>query len=149
MKPKYLVIHCSATNRSTTTVKSMRDYHVNVNGWADIGYHKVIDIAGKVHQGRPDHIPGAHEPFYNKHSLGICLIGNFDVDVLSEEDPQFKALVQVCATLAKRHGIDPENIVGHRDAWLSRGLKPKKSCPGKTAYALLPRLRELVAAYLD
>lgn len=149
MKPKYLVIHCSATDRKRTTVDSIRKYHKEVKGWSDVGYHRLIDFEGVVHMGRPDHIPGAHASGFNSKSLGICLIGDFDKDVLREDDPQFKALVQVVATLCKRHGIPVENVIGHRDVYRLLNQKVAKSCPGDSAYALLPRLRELVAGYLD
>lgn len=147
MRPEYLVIHCSASDRSLTSVRNIRDWHL-ARGWKDIGYHKIIDITGKVHQGRPDTEVGAHAAGFNSRSLGICLIGDFDKDVLDERDPQFKALVQVCATLCRRYGIPAGRIIGHRDVYKLLGQKVAKTCPGRTAYELMGRLRELVAEYL-
>ena len=147
-KIEWLVIHCSASPRDTTTLEDIDRWH-RAQGWDGCGYHRVIQGDGTVRQGRHDQKVGSHAQGFNAHSLGICLTGNFDKDVLQEEDDQFKALVQVCAVLCKRHGIPPERIIGHRDTYKLLRKKVAKSCPGNTAYALLPRLRELVAAYLD
>lgn len=146
-KITHIVIHCSASNRSTTTVLDIERWH-RERGWSGIGYHKVIDISGAVHQGRPDDVAGAHAEGFNSRSLGICLIGDFDKDKLLEADPQFRALVQVVATLCKRHGIPVANVIGHRDVYPILGKPVAKSCPGASAHALLPRLRELARRYL-
>ncbi len=38
-----IIIHCSATPEGRNfTVDEIRDWHVNGNGWSDIGYHYVI-----------------------------------------------------------------------------------------------------------
>lgn len=125
-KITHIVIHNSASNRSTTTINDIRRWHVEENGWKDIGYHRVIYISGEVLQGRPDAEIGAHAEGFNAHSLGICLTGNFDVDKIDERDPQFKALVQTVATLCKRYGIPVENVIGHRDVYPLLGQKVLK-----------------------
>lgn len=146
-KIDWIVIHCSASDRHKTTPKQIDGWH-RQRGWSEIGYHRVITGDGKVHQGRADEAIGAHAAGFNTHSLGICLTGNFDHDTLREDDPQFEALVQVCAVLCKRHGIPPGAIIGHRDTYKLLRRPVAKSCPGNTAYALLPRLRERVRGYL-
>lgn len=145
---EWLVVHCSASDRHKTTVEDIERWH-EARGFDGIGYHRIILGDGTVRQGRHDQKVGAHAQGFNSHSLGICLTGNFDKDVLQEEDAQFRALVQVCAVLCKRHGIPPERIIGHRDTYKLLRKKVAKSCPGNTAYALMPRLRELVTSYLD
>lgn len=146
-KITHIVIHCSASDRHKTTPQQIDRWH-RARGWDGIGYHRVIDGAGTVHQGRPDDRIGAHAEGFNTHSLGICLTGNFDKDVLAEGDAQFKALVQACAVLCKRYGLTPDRIIGHRDTYAKLKKPVAKTCPGRTAYALLPRLRELVGGYL-
>jgi hypothetical protein len=45
--------------------------------WVDIGYHYIIDPEGRVWEGRPVSIEGAHVAATNDHNLGIMLMGNF------------------------------------------------------------------------
>lgn len=86
-----IVIHCSATEYGN--VELFRDWHVNGNGWDDIGYHYVIlnsyptkgkydnlipDITcdGVVEIGRDIVKSGAHVKNHNSNSIGICLVGD-------------------------------------------------------------------------
>lgn len=149
-KREYLsvVVHCSASDRYNTTIERIRGWHINERKWNDIGYHKVITGDGVVHQGRPDTVIGAGAEGWNEDSLHVCVTGNFDKDAMEPSHPQYKALTQVLATLAKRHNIPVAEIIGHRDVYTRLGQPQAKSCPGKTLYALLPALREAVAAYL-
>ena len=56
-----IIIHCAATPEGKNfTVAQIRDWHVNGNGWKDIGYHYVIYLDGSVHKGRPIEQVGAH-----------------------------------------------------------------------------------------
>jgi hypothetical protein len=59
-------------------IESIRRSHVQ-KGWADIGYHYVIDPHGRVWEGRPLFKQGAHVEHNNEHNLGIVVLGNFDV----------------------------------------------------------------------
>ena len=74
-----IILHCAATPEGrdvkTETIKS---WHVKGNGWSDIGYHFVIDLAGSVHNGRPMHRSGAHTKGHNATSIGICYVGGMD-----------------------------------------------------------------------
>jgi hypothetical protein len=86
-----IIIHCSATRpewmmhaKSEDKVEELRRWHVEGNGWSDIGYALVIDRNGSVIKGRDldkdgdvfDDI-GAHTRGKNKTSIGVCLIGGF------------------------------------------------------------------------
>ena len=51
--------------------------------WADIGYHYVIDPAGRVWEARSTNWQGAHVDEQNEHNLGIMLMGNFDSQQVS------------------------------------------------------------------
>ncbi|MCM1142675.1 MAG: N-acetylmuramoyl-L-alanine amidase [Muribaculum sp.] len=73
---KEIIVHCSATpEEEDYTVDQIRDWHVNGNGWSDIGYHYVIYRDGSVHTGRPESIAGAHCTNHNTISVGVCYIG--------------------------------------------------------------------------
>ena len=70
------IIHCSDTpNTRDVTVEDIRDWHVNGNGWNDIGYHFVIYRDGTLHEGRKLELVGAHCYGQNANSIGTCLIG--------------------------------------------------------------------------
>ena len=75
----HIIIHCSATPKSMDIgADKIRDWHVNGNGWSDIGYHEVIRRSGEIEHGRPHNKQGAHAAGHNKNSIGICLIGGID-----------------------------------------------------------------------
>lgn len=143
MKAKLLVIHHSASP-ATTTVDDIRRWHVQGNGWSDVGYHKIIKANGSISQGRADVRPGAHAPGVNSSSLGICLIGDFST--VLPPAAQRKTLVQTLASLCKRYGLTSAAIIGHRDAGAAHGYSTR--CPGDALYNDLPAIRREVDRYL-
>jgi N-acetylmuramoyl-L-alanine amidase len=75
-----IIIHCAATEEGRNfTVEDIRRWHVQGNGWKDIGYHYVIYLDGSVHPGRPLDQAGAHTTGHNANSIGICYIGGLDL----------------------------------------------------------------------
>lgn len=71
-----IIIHCSYTPPSMDIgAETIRDWHVNDNGWTDIGYHYVIRRDGTVEDGRPVERMGAHVRGHNRDSIGICMVG--------------------------------------------------------------------------
>jgi hypothetical protein len=135
-KWKRIVIHCTDSRYGNANI--IRDWHVNGNGWSDIGYHYVIlngDIFqdfyldssdGSLEIGRPidgDEIAekietGAHAYGYNSDSIGICLVGKEEFTY-----KQISKLIDVVSQLMARFKIDIDNVVGHYE------LDPKKTCP--------------------
>lgn len=150
MDVDYLIIHhvgdVPAGFPAEDPVPTIRDWHVNGRGWADIAYHKLITPSGKIKQGRADAVIGAHAFGANAHSLGILMVGDFRK--VPPGDAQMNALVQVCAILCKRHGIDPKKIIGHRDVAKLFPGGAASDCPGDALYKLLPEVRRRVGDYL-
>lgn len=71
-----IIVHCSATKPNVDIgVREIRNAHVNVNKWADIGYHYVVRLDGTVEKGRPVYRAGAHCYGHNRHSIGVCYVG--------------------------------------------------------------------------
>ena len=68
-----------------------------------------------MYEGRAggDYTVGAHVSWNNRSSVGISVIGNFEVDVLVKE--QQKAIEAFMTVLSKKYGIDT-NITrtGHK-----------------------------------
>ncbi|MFN0012780.1 MAG: peptidoglycan recognition family protein [Phycisphaerales bacterium] len=61
-------------------LEMIRASHINrrPQPFADIGYHFIIDPAGRVWEGRSVRYQGAHVQDHNEHNLGIMVMGNFD-----------------------------------------------------------------------
>src|SRR6185436_11332750 len=77
----------SANNYTAAQVPAMirgiYAYHVQSNGWNDIGYNFLIDRFGRTWEGRAGGmdkaVVGAQTLNYNSWSMGVSAIGNFDV----------------------------------------------------------------------
>ena len=114
---KYIVVHCSATGpTSDIGVDEIRDWHVNKNGWSDIGYHAVIRRSGQIEYGRHFDEPGAHVKGQNYQSVGVCMVGGVDANNKPENNftaPQFASLKILLAML--RRSYPNAAILGHRD----------------------------------
>ena len=136
-----LVVHHSETSMDSETFQNIRRHHIEKNKWADIGYHAVIDMRGRIYAGRPESVQGAHvkESSGNVASLAVCVIGHFDREHPTKE--QWLSLVGVLERWCRQHGLVPsaETIVGHKDF---KGVT--KSCPGKNLHDQLPWVREQV-----
>lgn len=76
-----LIVHCSATREALpVSLKTIKSWHVDGNGWADVGYHYIVHLDGKISKGRDDSVLGAHTKGHNTDSLGICYTGGMDKD---------------------------------------------------------------------
>ena len=119
-KVNKLIIHHTAEDG--WDVYKTHEFHQTVKGWSGIGYNYFIEEDGTVVEGRGLHI-GAHAKDHNRHTIGICMTGNFD-----KYDPtpaQVNALYSLCKIFMKQFAIKKENILGHREL---EGVT--KSCPG-------------------
>jgi len=124
---KQIIIH--HTQGTDYSIDSLRDFHVNKNGWEEIGYHFVIGNGvntedGKIYSTRKTKYIGAHAYGSNKNSIGIALVGNFDKTLPSKK--QMASLLKLIKKISKKHKIPSKNILGHKEV---KGTK--KSCPGK------------------
>ncbi|TVQ43960.1 MAG: T9SS C-terminal target domain-containing protein [Saprospirales bacterium] len=149
--PTHLIVHHTAgTNQASNwsaVVRSIYNQHVNVNGWSDIGYHYLIDPHGMVYRGRTDEQIGAHFCSTNSSTLGVCVMGNFDL--IEPTVPSLSVLLDLVAVKSCEKMIAPNeqslhppsglllnHISGHQDGCAT-------ACPGLFLYPLLPGLREL------
>lgn len=70
------------TSASTTfaKVRGIQNYHMDVNGWCDLGYHYLVDRLGNILVGRntsnTDYPQGAHDGV-NANSFGFTFMGYF------------------------------------------------------------------------
>lgn len=101
-------------------LEGVRLSHVR-NGWADIGYHYIIDPAGRVWQGRPVTLQGAHVKDHNPHNLGVMCMGNFNQHSPTRE--QMAALDAFVASQMQGYRVPVNRVFTHRE------LMPT-ACPG-------------------
>lgn len=117
--------------------RGMKNYHVNSNGWADIGQHFTIFPDGTVLTGRSLEQSPACILGNNANAICIENLGNFDMGADKMNDAQAKAIIAITAALCKKFNlaINTNSIVYHHWFNLStgernNGTKNNKSCPG-------------------
>lgn len=132
--PSY--VHFDGSNHFSRQ-RAMKNHHVGVNGWVDIGQHFTIFPDGMILTGRslestPACIFGA-----NQNSICIENLGNFDIGGDQMRSEQKDAIVKVTALLCKKFNlpVNPTSILYHH--WYELGTGERndgaggnKSCPG-------------------
>ena len=114
-----IILHCSDSDFGDKNV--IDRWHLD-RGWNGIGYHYVITNGvlesgesyvpfndGLIQTGRDINIPGAHCYGFNRHSIGVCLIGrhSFTAKQLWESLPQLLNLLMF------EHDLGPDRVLGH------------------------------------
>nr|UIW25016.1 peptidoglycan-recognition protein SC2 [Lasioderma serricorne] len=124
----FVVIHhsvtpkCENTKKCKSRIKSIQDYHIDHNHWEDIGYNFLIGGDGQIYEGRGWRKAGAHAPGYNSKSIGICLIGNFDVEpVPAIQTDALKELLEFA--LSSGEVKSDYSLIGHKQT-------KRTACPG-------------------
>lgn len=116
---KKVIIHVSDTpDDMHYDIDHIRDWHVNGNGWNDVGYHYVVTRMGEVQEGRNVVRPGAHVAGHNHDSIGICWVGRH-----KPSPRQYKALKWLTADILKSFRLDTTTVFGHND------FNANKTCP--------------------
>ncbi len=126
---KWIIIHHSASPSGGAVAF---DKMHKAKGWDELGYHFVIgngtDTAdGQIEVGPrwPKQKWGAHaktpDNKFNDFGIGICLVGNFDID--RPTAAQMRSLAKLVAYLMKTYRIPSDHVLGHGDT------KPT-DCPG-------------------
>lgn len=110
------------------TIQAIARYHREHQGWADIGYHYLIGRDGKIYEGRPRHLQGAHVGGHNENNLGITVIGDFVKKLPNTR--QLDTLKTFLSEQLKATKLGINKLYGHRD------LKPTQ-CPGEQLYRWL------------
>ncbi|XP_066435942.1 peptidoglycan-recognition protein SC2-like [Eleutherodactylus coqui] len=131
----YVIIHhtegtaCSSQSACVSQAKSVQNYHMNSNGWCDVGYSFLVGEDGRVYEGRGWTSVGAHAPDYNKNSIGISVMGSF-----TSKNPNTAALNAVKSLIScgvsKGYIKSTYTLKGHRNVTAT-------DCPGNTFYNTL------------
>jgi len=128
-----IIIHCSDTYAEMDIgADEIRDWHVNGNGWSDIGYNVVIRRDGAIEPGRDldgdgdvyEEV-GAHARGFNTNSVGICLVGGKGKDGKAQFNFTRSQMISLEAIVNDIRSKYPTitKVIGHTD------VDPGKECP--------------------
>lgn len=140
-------------------IQNIYKYHTVTKGRWDIGYNFLIDPAGNIYEWRAGGagVVGAHAAWNNTSTIGISLMGNFNIQKPTDE--QLQALVKLSTALAKKYKINPTAkvdyfkpsdwppyistvmsyaVAGHKDDGQAT------ACPWNELYKLLPDIRQQI-----
>ncbi len=120
-------------------MRGMQSYHINSNGWCDIGYHFVVAQSGEIMQGRAhSDRPGAHVGGENSGNVGISMIGNYT----SSTPPtvQVENMATIVQWVHEEHDIplNRDAVRGHRE-WPGQTT----SCPGDVGLEKIDEILDL------
>jgi N-acetylmuramoyl-L-alanine amidase len=124
-KINWVIVHQSASsNPAHHNLETIEKWH-KARGFAEIGYHFLVHPDGTIIKGRDENKIGAHCKNHNKDSLGICLLGLFDIADPEKQpsEAQLNSLEILLIDLLSRYDLNRGDILGHRD------LAPTL-CPG-------------------
>jgi N-acetylmuramoyl-L-alanine amidase len=153
----------SSPAQSAAIVRGIQVYHVQGNGWNDIGYNFLVDRFGQVFEGRyggiERNVVGAHAQGFNTGSVGISVLGNYDSAALPAAARE--AVTRLIAwrldvahvhPLSRITSISNGNprfrkglpvwlraVSGHRDTGFT-------SCPGKSVHGQLGAIAQRASA---
>jgi hypothetical protein len=135
-------------------IRAIYTYHVQRNGWNDIGYNFLIDRFGRTWEGRYGGtnraVVGAHSPGVNSWTTSASTIGNFTSSGTTVPAAVTAAYTKLFTWKARLHQLEPEwmvnlggktqrSISGHRD-------NTSTECPGAALYARIPAITSAVSA---
>jgi len=98
---------------SASVVRGIYAYHVDVEGWNDIGYNFLVDKCGTVFEGRAGGtdlpVLGAHTYGWNRESTGIAVLGNYVSTTASKA--ALTSIARIAAWKLGQYGGDPAGTV--------------------------------------
>lgn len=113
-------------------IEQMRNIHTRDRRWGDIGYHYILDRAGRIIEGRSIAYQGAHVSRQNPHNVGVLLLGNFEKQ--SPSRAQLGSLQKMLRHLMLTHRVPVRRVYTHRE------LGPTV-CPGRNLHPRVASLR--------
>ena len=167
---RFLLAHHSASSNSYTEagvpglIRGFYGFHTGPDKrWPDVAYSFFVDKFGGVWEGRTGStakpVAGSATGGNQGYTRLCCLIGDYSATTPTES--QQASLVKLLATLADWHGID--TAPGAQTTFVSKGSNKHPrgtqvttrtieghrsmsttSCPGDSAYALVPGLQARV-----
>ncbi|XP_036336905.1 peptidoglycan-recognition protein SB1-like [Rhagoletis pomonella] len=132
-KVDYVIIHhsdnpngCSTPADCQRLIKNIQSDHKGRRKFSDIGYNFIIAGDGNSYEGRGFGLQGSHAPNYNRNSIGIVFIGNFENTTPSQTMLQnAKDLIE--HAVQQGYLKDNYTLLGHRQTKAT-------ACPGQKLY---------------
>lgn len=153
---RFIVVHHTVSSAGADPKQALRNiqyFHAVKRGWGDIGYNYIVDPQGRIYEGRRggEKVIGGHSIPVNKTSIGISVMGNYQVD--RPPKAVLEALSIIIQAKAELYQLDPlataeykgktyPVVGGHRDS-------DATACPGQFLYNTLPAIRQLVALNMN
>ena len=131
-----LVVHHSAIYKADgrATLQEIQRLHRQDRGWADVGYHFMLDVDGAIYAGRDLGARGAHTLGRNTGSAGVCLLGDFRFS--APLPAQWEALIALARWLIAE--LELTHLAGHSQ------FNENTVCPGARVLAQLSALAALL-----
>ena len=146
-----------AAGEVAALIAGIQKYHMDANGWNDIGYNFMVDRFGRVWDARQggthNAVIGGHAYGHNTGSTGISVLG--DHQAVRPSGAAVEAVTALAAWKLDLHGCDVAapvwyssaaagksgtypRIIGHRDVGAAGG---STACPGQYLYPQLGAIR--------
>lgn len=108
-------------------LRNLQNWSRATKHWLDIPYHYIIDLDGKIFEGRKIDYAGDTNTEYDPtgHAL-IEVVGNFEE--VEPNQRQLDAVVNLMALLARKYDVTLDHIASHRD------FSKQTVCPGANLY---------------
>lgn len=135
-------------------VRAIWAFHAITRDWGDIGYNYLVDTKGVIYEGHlgGDDVVGIHAAGANTGSMALAMLGTYTQ--LEPPQPMLESAADLFAWKADQNDINVfdasdalpniewglPHLMGHRDVYGTT------ECPGGVAHALIPTLREKIAA---
>lgn len=116
------IVHYSE-GPTSQTVRQIQNFHMDSRGWSDVGYNFLVDVKGRIYEGRGWLVQGSHAPGHNTSGIGVCMIGR-DGDAT---DAAKRSIRWLYDEAVRRKG-GTLKALGHRDVYAT-------SCPGNELHA--------------
>ena len=122
-KIEYIAIHCTAT-QPTATKESILNYWKNTLKWRSVGYHRLIDANGLIHElANYEQVTNGVKG-YNSESIHFSYIGGIDERGKAKDTRTLKQKESLLYLIKQAKKLYPNAIVqGHRD------FGANKACP--------------------
>ena len=148
-RPFRITVHHSGTDEpeipsfaeAAETIRKIQQNHQGSRGWADIGYHFVIDRSGRIWEGRSLRYQGAHaRGDANRGNIGVVLLGNLTRQRVTPA--QARSLGRFLGYLCRRHRVPTSRVYTHAEI-----LDGATACPGPQVARLIRNFRNAPLAF--
>jgi len=132
---KHLFLHHSAgPGDDAAAVRAIQQFHQRNRGWVDIAYTWLYSPTHRVfYEGRGPGVHGAHTRGHNGVGHAVCVLGNYETDLLPT------TAIRDLAAWAEWHrlaGWGPASYTPHRKVGTT-------ACPGRNIMAVLDTINAL------